>query len=155
MRWLRVPLLMACLAACSTGAVAQDEPRIDYLSLAQGALPVVIGGDANALRVGMDHALLAIDGNGGGFSMTPKPGTAESRVEIVYALPALTTFDTFAIPNVRETPSPSQTFFRNVEIAGSDTGPERVEATVPCRGRLLLGDARARGGAEGRAAAGL
>ena len=122
MRWLRVPLLMACLAVYSTGAVAQDEPRIDYLSLAQGALPVVIGGDANALRVGMDHALLAIDGNGGGFSMTPKPGTAESRVEIVYALPALTTFDTFAIPNVRETPSPSQTFFRNVEIAGSDTG---------------------------------
>ena len=36
-------------------------------SLAAGALPVVIGGDANALRAGMDHALLAIDGNGGGF----------------------------------------------------------------------------------------
>ena len=124
MKCLLLRSLLACAVVCSAGAAAQDKPRVDYLSLAQGAIPVAIEGDAKAMKVGMDHALLAIDGDDGGFVMMLKPGSAQSKVVIVYALPALTTFDSFVIPNVRETPSPSQTFFRDVEIAGSDTGSE-------------------------------
>jgi outer membrane protein OmpA-like peptidoglycan-associated protein len=37
----------------------------------------------------------------------------------VYELPAPTTFDRFAVPNVLETPAPGQTFTRTVEIHGS------------------------------------
>jgi OOP family OmpA-OmpF porin len=39
----------------------------------------------------------------------------------LYQLPALTTFDRFAVPNVLETPSPSTTFTRLVEVHGSAT----------------------------------
>jgi OmpA-OmpF porin, OOP family len=36
----------------------------------------------------------------------------------------LTTFKDFVVPNVLETPSPSQTFVRQLEISGSDSGPD-------------------------------
>lgn len=114
--------LLALVMVYPAEPLAEGEPRIDYLSLAQGAIPVAIGGDAKQLRVGMDHALLAIDGDDGGFVMMLKPGGAQSKVVIVYSLPASTRFDEFAVPNVLETPSPSQTFFKTVEIAGSDSG---------------------------------
>lgn len=116
---------LGVLAACAASTGAEDLPqRIDYLSLARGAVPVAAEGDAKALRVGTEQALLAIDGNAGGYVLTPKPGRAQSSIVFVYKLPALTTFDEFAIPGVLETPSPSQTFFRQVEIAGSDSGRE-------------------------------
>lgn len=60
----------------------------------------------------------------GVYVLTPKPGGAQSAISFVYKLPALTTFNAFAVPNVLETPSPSQTFVRKVEIAGSDRGQE-------------------------------
>ena len=62
----------------------------------------------------------AIDGNEGGFVYTTAidPG---SVVEFVYELPALTTFSRLAVPGVYETPSPSQTFARDVEVQGSST----------------------------------
>lgn len=69
-------------------------------------------------------ALRAIDGDGSGFVVTPKPGAADTGIWFVYRLPAMTTFTEFAVPEVRETPSPSQTFFREVEIAGGVEGPE-------------------------------
>jgi OOP family OmpA-OmpF porin len=117
-------LLLAVLAASTDPAVAADEraQRVDYLSLARGVVPVALEGAAKALRVGMEQALLAIDGNDGGFSLTPKPGGADTRIVFVYKLPAPTSFEQFAIPNILETPSPSQTFVRKVEIAGSDSG---------------------------------
>lgn len=124
-----LPCLAAWMAACcAVPAVApvhaEDVPRVDYLTLAQGAVPVSLGGDAAALRVGMEQALAAVDGDGRGFGLTPKPGGAQTRIEMVFALPAATVFDVFAVPNVLETPSPSQTFVGSVEIAGSDVGPE-------------------------------
>jgi outer membrane protein OmpA-like peptidoglycan-associated protein len=102
---------------------AADEAgqRVDYLSFAQGALPVAVEGDATALKVGMEQALLAIDGNDIGYGLTPKPGSAQTSISFVYKLPALTTFTEFAVPNVLETPSPSQTFVSSVEIAGADS----------------------------------
>jgi outer membrane protein OmpA-like peptidoglycan-associated protein len=116
-------LILAVTTAMPIAAVADEAPqRIDYLSFAQGALPVALESDAEALKVGMEQALLAIDGNDGGYGLTPKPGGAETSISFVYQLPALTTFTEFAVPNVLETPSPSQTFVRNVEIAGSDSG---------------------------------
>ncbi len=123
LKHLRLPLL-AVTAACVSAMALADDPRIDYLSLAQGAIPVASGGAAEAPGVGMDRALLAIDGDARGYSVTPKPGAADARVFFVFQLPASTTFTDFAVPNVLETPSPSQTFFKTVEIAGSDHGPE-------------------------------
>ena len=125
-----LPTLGAGLAviALSAGASAlraapQPEP-VDYLTFAQGALPVSVGGDAAALGVALEHALRVIDGDPGGFSLTPKPGGAEASVWMVYRLPSRTTFTGFVVPNVLETPSPSQTFVRELRIEGSDDGPD-------------------------------
>ena len=118
-------LLLAAMAAHAAPVAAEDlRPRVDYLSFAQGALPVAIEGNAKELGVGMEQALLAIDGNDGGYALTPKPGSAQTSIAFVYKLPALTAFKEFAVPNVLETPSPSQTFVRKVEIGGSDSGPD-------------------------------
>jgi len=114
-------------------AVAADIMNTDYLSIEQGAIPVAIGKEAKKLKVGMDRALLAIDGNTHGFGLTPKPGGPDSEISFVFQLPALTTFTDFAISNVLETPSPSQTFVRTVELAGSAhgiEGPFHVLASV-------------------------
>lgn len=107
----------------SNVAIGQEsEP--DLLSFAHGALPVLIDtGDAN-LRVGMEHAIAIIDGNPGGFVATLKPATTNDSIEIVYELPAPTRFNRFAVPNVLETPSPSQTFIKTIEVWGSVEGPD-------------------------------
>jgi len=114
-------------------ALAADIMNTDYLSIEQGAIPVAIGKEAKKLKVGMDRALLAIDGNTHGFGLTLKPGGPDSEISFVFQLPALTTFTDFAISNVLETPSPSQTFVRTVELAGSAhgiEGPFHVLASV-------------------------
>ena len=48
----------------------------------------------------------------------------ETDIECVYELPAPTTFDRFAVPNVIESPGAAQTFARRVEVLGSSTGPD-------------------------------
>ena len=102
---------------CSV-ALAQDEPvPADYLSFAAGAIPVAIGGNT-AARATFEHAVYAIDGDGAGFVYTTLVDPTVD-VEFVYELPALTTFERFAIPNVLETPSPGQTFVRDVAVYGS------------------------------------
>jgi OmpA-OmpF porin, OOP family len=70
-------------------------------------------------------AIRATDGNPLGFSLTGKPGAADTDTEFVFKLPAPTTFDRFAVPNVLETPSPTQTFTRQVEVYGSAAGPDK------------------------------
>lgn len=97
---------------------------VDYLSFAQGAVPVRIGGAAEALNVGMEHALRVIDGDERGFSVTPKPGMDDSAIWFIYRLPATTTFTRFSVPNILETPSPSQTFFREIQVFGGNDGPD-------------------------------
>lgn len=111
-------------ALCAPAAASEDTPGRDLLAFAAGALPVAIGGAAEETRVGLEQALQLIDGDARGFVLTPKPGGADTAIVFVYELPAPTTFEAFAVPNVLETPSPSQTFFRTVSIAGSDSGPE-------------------------------
>jgi len=115
--------LPAVALALSMPTAAEETARLDYLSLAQGALPVTVDADP-ALKIGRDLALKTIDGDDRGFVLTPRPGGKETVVTLVYQLPALTTFSTFAIPNVLETPSPSQTFFRDLAISGSAEGPD-------------------------------
>ncbi|MEL6450147.1 MAG: OmpA family protein [Pseudomonadota bacterium] len=113
--------ILACACLLTTPALAQEAPpKPDLLSFAQGALPVGLGGAAEALRVDMGQAVAVIDGAPGAFVLTRKPATAADQVEITFALPALTRFDRLAVPGIRETPSPSQTFFREVTVLGSD-----------------------------------
>lgn len=127
-------LAMAVFAALSTGwaaaSAAQQPPatdapeRIDYLTFAQGAVPISVKGAGARLGASFEEAIRATDGNPVGFTLTGKPGAADTDTELVYKLPALTTFDRFAVPNVLETPSPTQTFTRLVEVHGSSAGPD-------------------------------
>ncbi len=82
-------LLLAVVAAyAAPSAVNEPQQRIDYLSLAHGAVPVAFEGNAKELGVGTDEALQAIDGNDGGYALTPRPGGAHTSITFVYKLPA-------------------------------------------------------------------
>jgi len=107
-------------------AHAADEPvteRVDYLTFAQGAVPLSIGGDGAKMGANFEHAVKIIDGSPYGFVIVNK-GTADTATEFVYELPAATTFDRFAVPEILETPSPSTTFARVVEVYGSTAGAD-------------------------------
>ena len=114
--------LASALSFLAFPAVSDDAPqRPDLLTFAQGVLPVAIQMPGTDMRTGMEHAIAAIDGNPVKFGATPKPGLATDGVALVYAMPAPTRFDRFAVPGIRETPSPSQTFFKTVELFGAPT----------------------------------
>ncbi|MBZ0128124.1 MAG: OmpA family protein [Rhodobacteraceae bacterium] len=119
--WIAMPL---------RPANAQEDTRPDLMTFAHGVLPLSVETGGSAMRVDMTAAIAAIDGNPGGFNATAKPGTGADTVEITYALPALTRFDRFAIPNILETPSPSQTFFRNIEVLGSASAADAGFVTL-------------------------
>lgn len=119
-----IPLAVAGLLPLGA-AQAQDSPSPpDLMSFAQGVLPVAVSTGEADLRTTMTQAISAIDGNPVGFLMTPRFGAPTDAVDITYALPAPTRFELFAVPNVLETPSPSQTFFQTVEIYGSSASPD-------------------------------
>jgi outer membrane protein OmpA-like peptidoglycan-associated protein len=99
----------------------QAGERVDLLTFAAGAVPISLGGSGQTLGIGFDKVLRAVDGNPGGFTLALLPGTAQTDFEFVFELPAPTVFDRFAVPNVLETPSPSATFTRLVEVHGSAT----------------------------------
>lgn len=118
----RAALLIALLAGPPAAPAAEEAPPpTDYLTLGQGAVPLRAGGTAGGVTI--EHALRAADGDRRGFVVASR-ASDDSTVELVYALPAPTTFARFAVPNVLETPSPSQTFFRHVEVFGSASGPD-------------------------------
>jgi OOP family OmpA-OmpF porin len=99
---------------------APGPERVDYLTFAQGAVPVRIEGAGAALGADYERAIRTIDGNPQGFTLTARPfGQEAGDTVFVYELPALTTFDRFAVPHVLETPAPNQTFTKHVEISGS------------------------------------
>lgn len=119
-RFLRTTLLVF-----APQIVMGNEPSsVDYLSFAQGAHFVEVGASAATLKVDTESALKAVDGDYGVYSLTPRPGGPNTEIVFVYRLPAPTTFTMFAVPNVLETPSPSQTFFRDIEISGSANGAD-------------------------------
>jgi outer membrane protein OmpA-like peptidoglycan-associated protein len=119
-------LLLASLSPHA--AVQAQAERIDYLTFAQGALPLRVGGAQ--LGAGFEHAVRAIDGNPQHYTLNPKPADAGDTIEFVYQLPAETTFDRFAVPGVQETPSPAQTFTREVEVHGSAQGADQGYALL-------------------------
>lgn len=139
-----LPLTLAMLGLAAfpvPPASAEDTARPDLMTFAQGVLPVSIVTGGTAMRVDMTAAIAAIDGNPGGYNATAKPGAGTDVVEITYALPAPTRFYRFAIPNILETPSPSQTFFRHVEVLGSATSPDNGFVTL-ASGELSTHEAR-------------
>lgn len=113
-------IAVAVAASSAQAADEQKAERIDYLTFAQGAVPLSIGGDGRTLGVNFEHAVKIIDGNPAGFVVVNK-GRPETTSEFVYELPAATTFDRFAVPNVLETPSPTATFTKTLEVFGSTT----------------------------------
>ncbi|NKB88454.1 MAG: OmpA family protein [Acidobacteria bacterium] len=117
-----IPVLAACATIAAIGSAPAQETasRTDFLTLAQGALPISWS-TTGPRQPGNDIALAVVDGNHGGFSLVGL-ADAETATEFVFELPALTSFDRFAVPEIHETPSPSQTFSRIVEIYGSADG---------------------------------
>ncbi|MEO0367755.1 MAG: OmpA family protein [Pseudomonadota bacterium] len=110
---------IASMQAWATGDKnSATESRVDYLSFARGVTLVDV---ISATKSDASHALRAIDGSSAGFSLASKPGNETTSVSFVYKLPAVTTFDSFAVPNVTETPSPYQTFIQRVSVFGSAT----------------------------------
>ena len=98
-------------------------PRTDLLTFAEGAVPVGVGGPGAALGANTEHQVRMIDGDPTGFGFIATDD-ADVVTEFTYELPAITTFDRFAVPDVREVPSPRQTFTRYVEVLGSSVGPD-------------------------------
>jgi OOP family OmpA-OmpF porin len=112
--------LVAWAATAAVAAVIATEPKaeeVDLLTFAQGAFPLRVEAD-DAAKVTMEYAIAAIDG-----SATVRPVTstvdANTRLAFVYELPALTRFERLRVPGVLETPSPRQTFVRDVTVRGS------------------------------------
>ena len=98
---------------------APEPIRTDYLTFAAGALPVSVAGAGATIGADFGEAIDAIDGGTNKFTLNRRFASATTDTEFVYELPALTTFERFAIPNILETPSPSQTFSQQVQIEGS------------------------------------
>jgi len=116
-----VGIAVALLAMPVAGQT--ETTAVDYLTLANGAVPVRVGGAGAAKGATLSQALQIVDGSPFGFPVVNR-ATDETDVEFVFELPALTTFTRFAVPNVLETPSPSQTFFRSVEVHGTAAGAD-------------------------------
>lgn len=92
--------------------------RVDYLTFAQGAVPVSVVVDGPGDGAGTSTVMQAIDGDD-----TPRgfvsQATDETTVTMTFELPAPTTFDRFAVPEVGEVPSPTTTFFRDITVRGA------------------------------------
>lgn len=103
--------------------------RVDYLAFAQGAMPIRVGGSGAQLGAGEEQALRAVDGNPAPFTVATG-ARADTVTEFVYELPALTTFDRFAVPDVLESVATTSTFVRSVEVLGSVVSPDAGFTTL-------------------------
>lgn len=81
-----IAVLVLCLASFPLQAEESGE-RIDYLTFAQGAVPVGVQGAGTRLGTSFEEAIRATDGNPAGFSLADKPGPADTDTEFVYKLP--------------------------------------------------------------------
>ncbi len=115
-------LLTALTARLEASSPETDAPaRTDYLVAARGAWLVSINFTGAKKGPSRHAAFETYDG-----LTTPRgmlvQADHDARLELVYELPALTTFDRFAVPEIREVPSAYVTFFSQVEVSGSATG---------------------------------
>ena len=116
-----MPLLVLLLSA-GAAADASEEPAVeaerpDLLTFARGTVFVSQTGLGSGSA---SDALLAINGDPYRMSLGVD---RQLPVEFVFKLPAATTFDRFAIPNVIEQPG-NVTFVRSVVVSGSLAGPD-------------------------------
>lgn len=111
------PMTIALVLCVAGASIVRAEAPPNLLGFAQGTLPVAIEADP-AARVRFEHAIRAIDGTNATYAVTA-PVPATTSVAFVYELAAPAVFERFLVPDVRETPSPSQTFFREVRVLGS------------------------------------
>ena len=114
-------VLALVLLCVGVPALAQDEPTeqpTDLLTFAAGAIPLEVRGPGVELGAGFEEAIEATDGSPQSGTIYRRQASPDTWVEFVYALPAATTFTSFGVPNIGETPSPSQTFTRRVEVYG-------------------------------------
>lgn len=129
-RWLAVASLLL-----GTSVFAQQDagPAEDLLTFSAGALPVAFG-TTGAPAADLEAALSLIDGSPRMVSVLTQ-AAPDAGVWFVYQLPARTTFTRFTVPDVRETPSAFQTFFRDVVVSGST---ESADAGFVELGRATL-----------------
>ena len=111
-------VMATILGAQAAVSNAGGPERVDYLTFAQGAVPVRIGGAGAKFVEDFEAAVRITDGDPTAFIIVNR-ATADTDTEFVYQLHALTTFDRFAVPNIGETPSPATTFTKVVEVHGS------------------------------------
>ncbi len=114
----------------------------DLMTFAHGTIPLSVGGRGASEGAKIEEAIESIDGDPTPFTLLTK-GAADSTTEFVYQLPAQTTFDDFAVPNVEEVPSKFTTFTKDVEVHGSTTGPD-AGYTLLARGTLATHEASGR-----------
>ncbi|MBK7949748.1 MAG: hypothetical protein IPK00_13620 [Deltaproteobacteria bacterium] len=131
--WVAAWVVAGCWAGASALEQAADPAqappeRVDYLTFARGTVPVRVSEAATANGVTIEKSLLAIDGNPAGYTLSMKFVPATAEAEFTYRLPALTTFDRFAVPNVLETPSAGSTFTRLVEVRLAVRSRHRIRA---------------------------
>ncbi len=110
--------------AARADAKPPPPPAVDLITFAHGALPVAATIDGKAQGVELEGLVRASDGSPGRFTLV-RSGDAKTVVELVYELPAPTTFTAFAVPDVAEVPSKHITFVRQVEVHGSAAAPDR------------------------------
>ncbi len=128
---MRIPVCTASILICgllvagpTLAEPAADAPaRTDYLVAAQGAWLVSISFTGAEKGPSRRAAFETYDGLATPRAMLQQ-ADHNARLELVYELPAATTFDRFAVPEVTEVPSAYVTFFREVEVAGSATSAE-------------------------------
>ena len=109
--------------------VDPDKPRIDYLTFAEGAVPVGVGGPGAEVGVNDAAPVSWIDGDATPFGFISTEDL-DIVTEFTYELPAPTTFDRLAVPEVAEVPSAYTTFTHYVEVLGSAVGPEEGFVTL-------------------------
>ncbi len=115
-------LLAAPAARLEASEPATDAPaRTDYLIAARGAWLVSIAFTGAMKGPSRRAAFETYDGLTTPRAMLQQ-ADHDARLELVYELPAPTTFDRFAVPEIREVPSAYVTFFQQVEVSGSATG---------------------------------
>lgn len=127
---------VASMLAVAAATAHADDAAVDLVTFAAGALPVSATIDGKDQGAGFEGLVQASDGEPARFTLV-RNGTPSSVTELVYELPAATTFTSFAVPRVEEVPSKFTTFVREVEVEGSGTGPATGFAPL-ARGELKV-----------------
>lgn len=118
----RLAFAVSIAWAAAAATAHAEEPAVDLVTFATGLLPVSAAIDGKDQGADFEGLVRASDGDPERFPLV-RNGTPSTVAELVYELPALTTFASFAVPRVAEVPSKFITFVHKVEVLGSSAGP--------------------------------